>query len=214
MRRSTLDKVVRTGRVTVFTVGLAVVFAVVLGIGSTALAAVPGDPFRLGKVNAINAVSHLVGSTTGSLLRLDNNGTGSALQLLVEPGRQPMTVNADAGKATNLNADKLDGSSSADFLPSEVYEKAVPETILAGSSAGTTASCDPGDVALSGGYAIADTGAYPRVLSGRRVDERFDAETGQVNPSGWHVVTDNPDATASATITVYVYCADRGPLHP
>jgi hypothetical protein len=47
----------------------------------------------------------------------------------------------------------------------------------------------------------------------RRVDDRFDAETGQINPSGWHVIADNPDTTESGDLTVYVNCADRSPAH-
>lgn len=102
----------RVGRATVFCVGLAVIVAVVLGVATVALAAVPGDPFRLGQLNTINALTRLVGDRAGALLQLDNNSeaTGArALDLRVEPGKAPMTVNASAGKATNLNADRLDG---------------------------------------------------------------------------------------------------------
>lgn len=31
-------------------------------------------------------------------------------------GKPPLTVNAAAGKATNLNSDKLDGKDSGDFV--------------------------------------------------------------------------------------------------
>lgn len=47
-------KVMWAGRATVFAVGLAVILAVVLGVATATLAAVPGDPFRLGKGNTIN----------------------------------------------------------------------------------------------------------------------------------------------------------------
>jgi hypothetical protein len=40
--------------------GLAVMFAVVLGVATTALAAVPGDPFVLGKINAVNAMEDVI----------------------------------------------------------------------------------------------------------------------------------------------------------
>lgn len=213
--RSAASKVIRVGRATVFAIGLAVVVAVVLGISSKALAGTGvGAVFNLGQNNAVNALSNLVGSTTSSMLRIDNNGTGSALQLLVEPNRPPMTVSAGAGKAVNLNADKLDGNNSTAFLPSEIYEKSAPGNIAADSSAGTTAYCDQGDVAVSGSYAMADAGAYLKVSSERRVDERLDGETGKVNPSGWHVIAQNTDTGAERSITVYVNCADRRPLHP
>ncbi len=106
-----IRKTFRIARGTALALGV----AVVLGVATAALAAVPGDPFRLGKVNVINALTQLVGEKPGPMLRIDNNGTGYALQLLVEPNRPPLTVNADAGKAMNLNADELDGKDSSRF---------------------------------------------------------------------------------------------------
>ena len=41
--------------------GLAMTLALMLGGATTALAAVPGDPFKLGRVNTINALTSLVG---------------------------------------------------------------------------------------------------------------------------------------------------------
>ncbi len=81
-----------------------------------ALAAVPGDPFKLGKINSINRLSTLVGSVTGPLLKVDNNGGGPALRLEANSGKPPLVVNAGAGKATNLNADKLDNLDQSAFL--------------------------------------------------------------------------------------------------
>ena len=215
MLRSAASKAIRLGKAPVFAVGLAVVLAVVLGVSTKALAGTGvGAAFNLGQANSVDALSKLVGSTTNSLLRIDNDGTGSALQLFVEPGRPPLTVSADAGKAVNLSADELDNRDSSAFLPSEIYEKSVSQNVAAGSSAGTTASCDSGDVAVSGSYAMVDTGAYLNVSSERRVDDRLDEETGQVNPSGWHVISENPDTSAERSITVYVNCADRPPMHP
>jgi hypothetical protein len=66
-------------------------------------------------------------------------------------------------------------------------------------------------VAVSGSYAT--SGSRLDVTSERRVDDRFDEETGQTNPSGWHVIAENPDTSAEGTITVYVNCADRAPIH-
>jgi hypothetical protein len=51
----------------------------------------------------------LVGTLTDPILKLDNNGTGPALQLDVGSGNAPLVVNTDAGTATGLSADKLDG---------------------------------------------------------------------------------------------------------
>ncbi len=111
-----LRKTFRIARGTALVLGLAVMLALFLGVATTALAAIPGDPFRLGRINSIDAVSHLVGSVTGPMLRIDNNGGGPALRLESNADRPPMTVNADAGKALNLNADELDGKDSGEFV--------------------------------------------------------------------------------------------------
>lgn len=207
------SKTIRLGRATVFAVGLTVILAVVLGVATTALAAMPGDPFRLGRINSIDRLSTLVGTTANAMLRVDNNGSGPALSLEANAGRPPVVVNAAAGTATNFDADELDGRDSSAFLPAEIYEKSASQEISPDSSSGTTVTCDPGDVAVSGSYAVSQAGASLQVNSERRVDDRFDAETGQTNPSGWHVIANNPDTSTGGTITVYVNCADRAPLH-
>lgn len=207
------SEAMKLGRATVFAVGLAVILSMVLGVATSALAAMPGDPFRLGRINSIDRLSTLVGTTANAMLRVDNDGTGPALSLQAGAGNPPVVVNAAAGTATNLDADELDGQDSTDFLPAEIYEKSASQTIPVGSSSGTTATCDSGDIAVSGSYAITQTGASLEVTSERRVDDRFDEEMGQTNPSGWHVIAENPDTSAEGTITVYVNCADRAPLH-
>ncbi len=116
MIKAIFSRVMWVGRVAVFCVGLSVSLTVIFGVAATALAAVPGDPFRLGQPNTINELSQLVGSVSGPLLRIDNNGAGPALRLLVEPGRPPLVVNAAAGKATSLNADRLDGLDSTELV--------------------------------------------------------------------------------------------------
>ena len=75
------------------------------GTAAASRAAVPGDPFRLGNINTINAITQLVGSRDGAMLRVDNNSAGTkahALALEVNGGKPPLKVNATAGKATNL----------------------------------------------------------------------------------------------------------------
>ena len=117
MTRIFISKAMRLGRATVLAVGLAVVLAATLGITTAALAAVPGDPFKLGQLNAVNRVSKLVGSAKGTLLKVDNNGGGPGLYLEANAGKAPLVVNASAGKAKNLNADELDGKDSNQILP-------------------------------------------------------------------------------------------------
>ncbi len=100
MVRSVFGKVMWVGRATVFLVGLAVILALVFGVANMALGATGGN-FLLGKRNVADAVSTLV-----------KQGAGPALSLVVEANQPPLKVNAAAGKATNLNADKLDGKDS------------------------------------------------------------------------------------------------------
>ena len=116
MLRSAAGKVMWVGRATVFLVGLAVIVALMFGVATAALAGTGvGATFNLGKTNTVNAISKLVGSTASSMLVVDNNGTGSALSLEVGSGHAPLTVNASAGKATNLNADRIDDREASSF---------------------------------------------------------------------------------------------------
>jgi hypothetical protein len=125
MVRSTVSKVMWVGRATVFLVGLAVVLALMFGVAATALAGTGvGATFNLGRTNTVDAISRLVGSTASSMLLVDNNGVGTALDLRVgsattpaaEKTVAPMKVDSQA-KVANLNADELDGRDESAFLP-------------------------------------------------------------------------------------------------
>jgi hypothetical protein len=118
-REQDVIKIVATGvawvgRAASMVFGLTLVLALVLGLATMALAAAPGDPFKLGKNNTINRLSALVGSTANAMLKIDNNGSGPALDLRVEPGSAPMTVDSET-RVDRLNADELDGLNSTDF---------------------------------------------------------------------------------------------------
>jgi hypothetical protein len=102
------------GRAALFMVGLAVVLFLTLAVvAGSAEARVPA--IKKGVVNTVSSMTTLVGSLTDPILKLDNNGSGPALQLDAEAGNAPLVVNADAGTATNLDADELDGKTSAQF---------------------------------------------------------------------------------------------------
>jgi hypothetical protein len=96
MLRSAAGKVMWVGRATVFLVGLAVILALVFGVATAALAALaqPGDPFKLGVVNEINRLTTPVGARAGAMLKVDNNGTGPALQLQSVARVPPLVINA------------------------------------------------------------------------------------------------------------------------
>ena len=119
MLRSAASKVMWVGRATVFLVGLSVILALVFGAIST-VSAHTGDKgfFHLGHRNVSGAVSKLVGKVAGPSLFIGNGSEdprASALRLNVKAGKAPMKVNAAAGKATNLNADKLDGKDATEI---------------------------------------------------------------------------------------------------
>ena len=138
MANKLVGRVMWVGRATVFLMGLAVILALVFGVASTALAGTGvGAVFNLGKTNSVNKLSALVGSVSGPMLRIDNNGRGSALNLEVQPGKAPLKVSPGAGMATGLRAedaktadvagyaqsageasdsDKIDGKDSTEFL--------------------------------------------------------------------------------------------------
>jgi hypothetical protein len=105
MLRSVASKVAWVGRTAAMVFGLALVLALVFGVTTTALSATGGN-FLLGKRNVADAVSTLI-----------KQGPGPALRLVVEDNQPPMRVNASAGKATNLNADKVDGQDAEALKP-------------------------------------------------------------------------------------------------
>jgi hypothetical protein len=101
--RKILGRAMMVGKAATLCVGLAVVLALTAGVATDALAA-NGKPFLLGKSNVATKVSTLV-----------NRGVGPALGLKVGADQAPITVNPEAGTATGLSADELDGKDSVDF---------------------------------------------------------------------------------------------------
>jgi hypothetical protein len=114
------------GRATVFLVGLAVILALVVGVASTALAANGqnfiignGLPDTLKNIATLPTKLTMQGTASGPALQVTQQSTNSGAKgigVTVPAGKAPMTVNSTAGKATNLNADKLDGQDSTGFL--------------------------------------------------------------------------------------------------
>lgn len=115
--RSIFSKVMWVGRATLWPVVIAIMLVVVFGAPPASAHTGYKGLFHLGHKNVSGAVSTLVGKVaTGSALVVKNPSGGSALGLQVNEGQAPMTVNAEAGKATNLSADELDGKDSSAFL--------------------------------------------------------------------------------------------------
>jgi len=136
MLRSAVSKVMWVGRATIFMVGLAVVLFLTLAMVADAADARKRVPaIKKGVLNTVSSMTTLVGSIADPILKLDNNGAGPALQLEAGAGQPPLVVNADAGTATNLSSDKLDGQDSTSFatqagLNSEANTRASADTTL------------------------------------------------------------------------------------
>ena len=224
MIKSALGKVMWVGRTTVFVVGLAVILAMVVGVASAAFGA-NGNNFIIG--NGINDTTKNIASLTS---RLTMNGTASApglqvtqqstgtgasgVGITVPTGKAPIKVNSAAGKATNLNADKLDGKDSTQFTPTTTYIKSAtnPNPAGNGSIQGTGAACDQEpssgtivDVLLSGGVKLHDP-TKQEVVESRPVDTTA--------PNQWFgSVKDNTPTATGAGFEVFVLCADLGTPH-
>jgi len=123
MLRSTAKKVAWMGRTASMVFGLALVLALLFGVATMALGATGGN-FILGKANSAGAVSKLTANIANPALQLVNTSTGAAataLKLTVASGKPPLTVNAEAGKATNLDADEIDGQEASDLAEPRGY---------------------------------------------------------------------------------------------
>ena len=200
MLGSAARKVAWMARATTTVVGLAIMLALVLGVATTALAGTGiGARFDLGKTNTVNAVSKLVGSVAGPSLRVDNNSaeaSATALDLQVEPGKSPMSVNSD-GRVANLNADKLDGQEASAFMPARTYRVDKPITVDVVFS--TAVLCDTGDLAIGSAWANKDSGT-----------EIVTATPSIANPGAviFHI---NNGAPLIDDMTLMAVCADLPP---
>lgn len=140
--RTAASNVMWVGRATVFLVGLAVILALLFGTASTALGA-NGKPFLLGKKNVATAVSTLI-----------KRGAGPALRLKVASGQPPLVANAAAGKATNLNADKIDGQDIAQIGVNGLQRVEAESVENSVSSKQATAICPSGKVVVGTGFDV------------------------------------------------------------
>src|SRR5690349_4974238 len=87
------------------------VLALFVALGGAGMAATGGN-FILGKANSATSTTSLSAPIGGKALQVSNLSTAAGatpLSLTAASGHAPLTVNSSAGKATNLNADKLDG---------------------------------------------------------------------------------------------------------
>jgi hypothetical protein len=157
-----------------------------------------GATFNLGKINTVNAISRLEGSTLNAMFRINQLGSGTALNLQVQdPNKPPMTINSSA-KVTNLNSDQLDGQDSTNFLPRSTYttEETTFGIDLGGGARLAETFCNSGDKILGGGYFNVD--ATGTTVTAIGVEDFH---------QGYQVQWRNNDGTADE-IVVQAYCAD------
>ena len=198
MLRSAASKVMWVGRATIFLVGLAVVLFLMLAIVAQAAdARVPS--LKKGVENTVNSVTTLVGTLTDPILRLNNKGTGPALDLKVEPGNAPMTVNSST-QVSNLNADLLDGRSASSFVANSTYRLGQGQeragTLLGDGSKVLSQSCLAGDRLLSGGPASVNVNSD--------VLDSFATDT-----NTWQARINDSAVSGGDSFTVVVLCADQ-----
>ena len=192
----------RVGRATALFVGLAVMLALIVGVASAAFGA-NGDPWLLGRNNVATAITKLAGDAgvDGPMLQLTNNDAGAndtAIELRVDPGEAPMSVNSNA-KVNNLNADQLDGEDPAAFVASSIYKTEAPTgpgTLLGDGTRSIAKACGPGDVLLSGGPA--NVRESSDLLESFPTPGTTNSWTARINTNG---LEDN--------FTVVVLCADQ-----
>ena len=187
------------GKAAAFGAAPALVLALGLGVATTALAAEPGDPFLLGRLNEIGgALTRLVGNRPTALLQVKNDG-GPALNLVVPAGKAPFQVSAGAGNVANLDADLVDGKSASAFVASARYkrESAVDAgTVIGDGTFVAEQACDAGDVLLAGGPA--NVSATSTLLESFPAPGNLNAWKVRINKNGQ---ADN--------FNVVVLCADQ-----
>jgi hypothetical protein len=236
LTKTILKRTIWLGRGTATVMGLAMLLALTVGLASTALAGTGvGARFDLGKTNAVDTASRLVGNVNWPVLTVDNNSTvlgATALDLQVEPTKDPMKVNSSA-KVDNLNADRLDNFNSSDFLtesdrdaflpssgkandanlldgrdstsfvPTKTYQVTDQRTGAGGGSPEQrNPKCDQGDVVLNGGFSI---GGFVPDSGVALMDERP-----SLVDNTWLVQVE--DVGSPSFMAGIVICADLPPL--
>lgn len=199
MIRSVVSKAMWVGRTTAAVIGLAVALAVVFGVATMALAAVPGDPFQLGQLNTINRVSTLVGNTTGPMLRVENKGAGPAANLKVQAGKPPMAVNS-TGRIPKLNADMVDGKHAGAFV-----QKGAVGVPIAGANIASTGAVRSHFNRVGGAPTVdkINTGLYIVTFPGLEGEVAHNNAIALISSQGAGETSRGTSATGDAVVATY-----------
>lgn len=165
----------------------------------------------LGAVNSAGATTTLKSGVNGNVLQITNtNSTGGTsargLGITVPAGRAPLTVNSSAGKATNLNADKLDGIDSTGFARGAGVTVLANRMVLANGDSGIVLLTLPGLGQLEGSctLGVSDTRIIWRNTSSSTIDMWYDLYlTDPSAPDTFQVVVHHGDPTYFYLITVW-----------
>jgi hypothetical protein len=175
--------------------------ALFVALGGTTYAA-NGGAFILGHANGATRQTRLSAPLNNPAFKVTNKSAGAkaaGIGVTVAPGKAPIVVNAAAGKATNLNADLLDGLDAAAFFRG----REVVSNSIAGhaSSNVNTIDCPAGKLPVGGGG-----GAFGAIDTGANTGPRLTASV--PTTTGWRV-----DAHAAVgyagvwSLFVYAVCA-------
>ena len=131
------------------------------------------------------------------------------------PGPQgPPGVNGTTGATGATGATGPQGIQGIQGAPglsqindTSTYNVSNSSEIIAGSSNGTTATCDLGDIALSGGHVVAGVNQVTNNFDLIRSERTFDED-------GWAVSGQYSGAPGRVLLFAEVNCVDNPPLRP
>ena len=175
--------------------------ALFVSLGGTTYAAT-GGAFILGHANGATRQTRLSAPLNNPAFKVTNKSAGAnaaGIGVTVAPGKPPIVVNAAAGKATNLNADLLDGLDMTAFFRAR---EVVSDSVAGHGSVNTNSiDCPAGKLPVGGGG-----GAFGAIDTGANTGPRLVASI--PTAAGWRV--DAHAATAYAgswTLHVFAVCA-------
>ena len=175
--------------------------ALFVALGGTTYAAT-GGAFILGQANGATRQTRLSAPVNNPAFKVKNPSAGAkaaGIGITVAAGKPPLVVNAAAGKATNLNADLLDGLNAAAFFRAR---ELVSDSITGHASANVnTIDCPPGKLPVGGGG-----GAFGAIDTGSNTGPRLTASV--PTTTGWRVDAYAAVGYAGAwSLSVYAVCA-------